>query len=150
MKKIVFLMVAFTMSLCFVSCEKKDNNVSSQSSEENSSSQANYMEEIIPNNGYIFQLFGYGRHLTFSDGKMIYPSNVRISDVGEISRLSQIINIPKTGWNDNSIEIKIGHGYVADNGSLDSYVRILIKEYIDRGAVGAYRVQYERWNPFTE
>lgn len=141
MKKVLFWMMVLMTSLCFISCEKSDKNVSSQSNEEK-----NWIEAIVPNNGYISFYHGKTIRLTFSDGKI---SGCKISDVGEINRLNQITNIPKTGWRDNSIEIKIGHGYVVEYGDLSDYCRLIIIEYIDRGAVGAYRIQYERWNPFT-
>ena len=130
-----------------MSCSKND---------ENGPSLLNFHEKIVPENGYIEGIFYGSDRLTFGSGEMqwscsgYYTAHVSFSDVGEIQQLNHIKNIPATGWRDSNIEIKIGHGYVVDYGDLSCYCRMFIKEYIDRGAVGAYRVQYQYWNPFTE
>lgn len=150
MKRFFIWMLVFTTLLTFISCDQS-----------NSPSQNNndVGKEITMQIGYSGPEEPYG--LTFFEGFVTgsgYYSqyyDYKFVDFGKANKLSQINYIPTDGWVANGINISVGHGYIvradSKNNDYTTYMRMYIKEFIDKGEVKGYRIVYQtHWNPLYE
>jgi len=81
--------------------------------------------------------------------------SIDIVNVGKVNSLTQIKEIPSTGYSDKA-EIKVGYGYVFKvsyktqhpEKNYTYYCRLYIKEYLNYGAVSGYKYAFQQdWNP---
>lgn len=148
MKRFFIWMLAFTMPFIFTSCDQK-----------NSPSQSDVGTEKIVQLGLPYTLYdggsdGYSLRF-FKSYMTTYETNPNYHyafiDFGKVNNLSQI-NYISGDWKDNKIDISVGHGYIVQkHDHPSSYLRLYIKEYIDKGDVQGYRIVYQAgWNPIYD
>ena len=147
MKRFFIWMLAFTMPLTFISCEQGNNP---------SQSNNDVGEEMIVQLG-ILNCVGDQTYpiyyLLFTDSYMINGTDAdyyKFVDFGPVNKLSQIDYIPD-GWREDRIDISVGHGYIVQRVECpNTFLRLYIKEFIDKGGVQGYRIVYQKgWNPLN-
>lgn len=89
--------------------------------------------------------------INYSDNFESYRSSVRLVDVGSVSGLSSIKDVPLSGWT-SEVGVRPGHGYILyDKNSKGEYMRQYVVNYIKAagsgGVIGAaVKYQYP-WYP---